>query len=288
MLLKDAKVVYVGGVPAKTVYVGSTLVWSALDPATSAYMAVTGLNVSYSPALDGLVKGLKTKGLWTKMNAIYPMIGGTAALHKWNLKDPRDLDVAYRLTFTGGTHTAVSGYRANPIGQTHNAPGRADTHCVPSAVLADVNSTHLAFYSLAAQAPGDKCDMGCYNWSGPGSRFHVIAYYTSGEYYYGMSEDGITQCPGIGHSAGLFVSTRTAADFQAGYRNGVLNGSSPAPPSKGLPPVPVHIGGINYYQQGPSDLPCGFASIGSGLSAQNNADLYTVVQAFQTALSRAV
>ena len=152
--------------------------------------------------------------------------------------------------------------------------------------MGSADSTHLAFYSLADQAPGDRCDMGCYNWDGPGSRFHIIAYYTSGEYYYGMSEDGITSCPGIGYSSGLFVSTRTATDFQAGYRNGVVNGSSVAFPSKGLPPVPVHIGGINYYQQGPSDLPCGFASIGAGLSPQNNADLYTVVQAYQTALGR--
>ena len=258
----------------------------ALDPDTTTYLTATGLDVSYAPALNGLVIGLKAKGLWSMMGAIYPFVGGTEALHKWNLKDPRDLDAAYRLTFNLGTHTMALGYRANPIGQTNNAAGRADTHFVPAAALGSADSTHLAFYSLADQAPADRCDMGCYNWDGPGSRFHVIAYYTSGEYYYGMSEDGITSAPGIGYSSGLFVATRTATDFQAGYRNGVVNGSSVAFPSKGLPPVPVHIGGINYYQQGPSDLPCGFASIGTGLSAQNNADLYTVVQQYQTALGR--
>jgi hypothetical protein len=260
---------------------------SLYDPATEAYLASTGLDQSYAPALDGLVVGLKTKGLWSKMAAIYPFIGGTADLHKWNLKDPRDLDAAYRLTFTAGTHTTALGYRANPVGQTMNAAGRADTHFIPSAALSDVDSTHLAFYSLADQAPADRCDMGCYNWDGPGSRFHVIAFYTSGEYYYGMSEDGITSCPGNGTSSGLFVSTRTAGNFQAGYRNGVVNGSSAAPSSKGLPPVSVHIGAINYYQQGPSDLPCGFASIGAGLGVQENADLYEVVQGYQTALGRA-
>ena len=30
---------------------------------------------------------------------LYPMIGGTANAHKFNWKDPRDLDVAYRLVY---------------------------------------------------------------------------------------------------------------------------------------------------------------------------------------------
>ena len=264
-VLNDADAMYLGGVAVDAVFLGAEQVWSGMDPDVKAYLTATGLDPAFAPTLDVLVAGLKRYGLWSKMAAIYPFIGGTEALHRWNLKDPRDTDDAYRLTFNFGTHTTALGYRPNPVGQTNNAPGRADTYLIPSAVLADVNSTHLAFYSLAAQAPGDHCDMGCYNWAGSGSRFHIIAYYTSGEFYYGMSEDGITSCPGIGHSAGLFVSTRTSFDFQAGYRNGVLNGSSVAYPSKGLPPVSVHIGGINYYQQGPSDLPCGFASVGTGL-----------------------
>ena len=58
-------------------------------------------------------------------------------------------------------------------------------------------------------------------------------------------------------------------------------------PSIWLPPTTVWVGGINTFVDR-TDLPCGFASIGTGLSPQNNADLYTVVQAFQTALGRQV
>jgi hypothetical protein len=41
------------------------------------------------------------------MTAIYPFVGGTATSHKYNLKDPRDLDAAYRIAFNGGwTHNS--------------------------------------------------------------------------------------------------------------------------------------------------------------------------------------
>ena len=89
-ILNDADALYLGDQAVDAVYAGTTLVWSALDPDTPAYLTATGLDASFAPALDGLVVGLKGYGLWTKMAAIYPFIGGTAALHKWNLKDPRD------------------------------------------------------------------------------------------------------------------------------------------------------------------------------------------------------
>ena len=41
------------------------------------------------------------------MKALYPFVGGTATSHKFNLKDPRDLDAAFRLQFNGGwTHNS--------------------------------------------------------------------------------------------------------------------------------------------------------------------------------------
>ena len=89
MKLADAKNVRVGAVQAKAVYAGTVKDWPSFDPATTAYMAATGLDPSYAPTLDALVVGLKTAGLWSKMRAIYPFIGGTAALHRWNRLDPR-------------------------------------------------------------------------------------------------------------------------------------------------------------------------------------------------------
>jgi alkaline phosphatase len=39
-------------------------------------------------AINDLVLDLKSANIWTKMKAVYPIVGGTALTHKWNLKNP--------------------------------------------------------------------------------------------------------------------------------------------------------------------------------------------------------
>lgn len=73
-------------------------------------------------AIDTFVISLKNafsltlgvNNLSTKFPAIYPMIGGTATAHKYNLSDAQDLDASYRLAFSGGiTHSRTG---ADPNG----------------------------------------------------------------------------------------------------------------------------------------------------------------------------
>lgn len=257
-----------------------------LDPDTQRFLDATGLPEYYAPALDWLVKGLKGTGLWVKMNAVYPFIGGTADFHKWNLIDPRDTDDAFRLTFTGGAHSDEQGYRANPQGMQVGSPNHADTHLVPLGLM-DQNSTHLAFYSLEDTPPGDRAEMGCFNWTGSSaSRFHIIARYVGpSAFYYGMSEEGANSNVGVPSADGLFVATRTGPTAQAGYHKGAVVQTSAAP-SIALPHVPIWLGAINVFAN-KSDIPCGFASVGSGLDAQNVADLNTVVSEYRLAVSHA-
>jgi len=59
-------------------------------------------------AVNTFVNNLKTAGVWTKMKAVYPLVGGTASTHKWNLVNPQDTDAAFRLVFSGGwTHSST-------------------------------------------------------------------------------------------------------------------------------------------------------------------------------------
>ena len=285
-VLNQADDIWLGTTHVDAIYAGDTQVWPpSLNRSTLDFMAATGLNPYYAPILDGLVVGLKQSGLWSKMVAVYPFIGGTAELHKWNLLDPRDDDTAYRLTFyDGGTmaHSDVLGYLANTDGNYIDG-GYADTHLIPSDVLADVNSTHLAYHSLAEVTPADRCEMGNYLWNGStGARFHIIACYVGNWFYYGLGEEGATNCPSS-TSVGLFVTTRTDAALTTAYRDGVKLDSSTNPPTNGLPTQSIWVGGIDAYR-GRSDLPCGFASIGSGLTPENVADLNTIVQQYQTAV----
>lgn len=110
-------------------------------------------------AVATLVTDLKNYGIWNKMKAIYPMVGGTSGSHKFNLKDPRDADSAYRLNFSGSW--------------THNSTGAildgsttyANTYLIPSSLYS------TGFYSFGAyRKNGSAVIMGAsgqftYDWS---------------------------------------------------------------------------------------------------------------------------
>ena len=57
------------------------------------------------------------EGVWTLNKALWLMLGGTAEAHKWNAKDPRDLDTAFRLTFPNGMTHDTFGITGNGTDQ---------------------------------------------------------------------------------------------------------------------------------------------------------------------------
>lgn len=285
--LSDASGVYVGAVPAAALYVGDGLAWSGMDDATRAYLDAAGSSLNgYEQTLDDLVVGLKDHTLWTPVvRCLHPFPGVSAAVDRFNLLDPRPLTSANYLTLSGGTHSTALGYRANALGTHRSSANHADTHFVPRSELA-ANSAGLVFY-CTQDTPGDgQCEMGAYAWDGNGgNRHHLLNNYGGGSCYYDCSTNGITSTI-VPNASGLFITTRTAANLQSLYRNGAL---VDATSYDGIahPNVSIHIGRINTFQDG-TDRPCGLAAVTQGFSAQNAADLYTVVQAYQTALGRAV
>ncbi|APZ82862.1 hypothetical protein [Flavobacterium phage FL-1] len=75
---------------------------SPIDLDAQAFITAVGtLDITNQNAIKQLVLNIKTYGLWDKIIAMWPKAGITASEHKWNLKDPRDLDAAYRQVFSG-------------------------------------------------------------------------------------------------------------------------------------------------------------------------------------------
>jgi hypothetical protein len=78
-------------------------------------------------AINTLVIDMKGYGVWSKMLAVYPFVGGTATSHKWNLVNPVDSNAAFRLMFFGGvTHNSdgIQGNTTNAYADTfvmHNS-----------------------------------------------------------------------------------------------------------------------------------------------------------------------
>lgn len=101
---------------------------SVINPDAQAFLTAAGItDPTQVNAVNTLVNGLQQDGIWSKMKAVYPFVGGTATTHKYNLKDPRDLDAAFRLAFNGGwTHNAngITGNGTNTYADTFSFSSR--------------------------------------------------------------------------------------------------------------------------------------------------------------------
>ena len=87
---------------------------------TATFGTVTGItDTKILDAIAWLETRLRLNYSWDAYKAIYPLVGGTADRHKWNLKDLRDDDAAYRVVWTNVTHSAT--------GMTGAAGGWGDT-----------------------------------------------------------------------------------------------------------------------------------------------------------------
>jgi hypothetical protein len=231
-------------------------------------------------AINTLVIDLKSYGIWTKMKAMYPFVGGTASAHKFNLKDPRDLNAAFRLVFSGGwTHNSNG---ALPNGTN----GYADTFLTPSTSLLQ-NSSHISYYSRT-QSNGTEVEIGSSTGFSPGDTGSLIEIRTSNITYFRINSPGTYVTYTDADSRAFYISNRTASNVVNGWRNSTKVGTGTTL-STGLSNRTFWLAGFNstgaaFY----STKQCAFASIGDGLTDTEASNLYTAVQAYQTTLSRNV
>lgn len=260
------------------------------DPDALAFIAAAGLTDStQKAAVDALVVALKADGIWTKLRAIYPFVGGTAEKHKWNLKDPRDLNAAYRLTFAGGWTHSATGAKGN------GTTGYADTHFVPSTdfntVGGECDDACMAVYSRESTNNLGNCyDMGASN-GGDGIWAGVITNYINGLAYFGVGTNSYTcnQPSPAPKGQGLYAANRAAGQSTRGYVNGMLL-IEPVYDYHVPPPYSLFVGASNRggSMAYPSPKEQALALIGDGLTQAQHTALYAAVQTFQTTLGRQV
>lgn len=255
-----------------------TPIKSALDTNALAFILAAGITDStQKSAINTLVLGLKSDNLWTKMKAVYPFVGGTATSHKFNLMNPVDSDAAFRLVFNGGwTHSATG---AKPNGTN----GWANTYVNGSVVLSQ-NSTHLSYYSRT-QSNGVEVEIG----AGSTSNGSLIEIRTSGITYYRVNSAASYITYSDSDSRAFYIANRSASNIVNGWRNStkVTTGTtaSTTPYNDNIYLGAFNDTGITSFY---STKECAFASIGDGLTDTEASNLYTLVQAFQTSLSRQV
>ena len=236
-------------------------------------------------AINNLVVGMKADGIWTKMKAIYPFVGGTASTHKWNLKDPRDLDAAFRLVFNGGWTHSSNG--ATPNGTN----GYADTKLNALSVLINQNY-HLSHYSRTQKTNANEIDLGADNGTAS-STLAIDQYYlgVSGKAFVAGGFPTYSIVINNTDTLGLMVGTRTSTTSAKMFMDGSFLAQNTTANVGTLPNLRLYLSAINTAGNVAAEYSAkqtAFSSIGDGLTDTEAANLYTRVQAFQTSLSRQV
>ena len=242
-------------------------------------------------AIENLVKGMKTDGTWTKMKAVYPFVGGTATTHKWNLKDPRDLDAAFRLVFNGGWTHSSNG--ATPNGVNAYADTRLN-------VLSNMSSynAHMSLYNRT-QSSGNILDIGAYDIVPPLNYVNEI-WRTFGATSRAMNgiqtndaDRFVVNYTGTPNIQAYYIWNTPSQSKQTIFRNNAKLGEQTITINAvARPNFNIYIGALllngNSNPILLSNRQTAFSSIGDGLTDTEAANLYSRVQAFQTSLSRQV
>ena len=238
-------------------------------------------------AINNLVLGLKADGIWTKMRCIYPFVGGTASSHKWNLKDPRDLNAAYRLQFNGGITHSNNGALPNGIN------GNANTFFNP--IILNTNSVHFSAYYRTQNLAG-YYEFGVQNFEpdpeGGGTIISCQEFLLSGTNFIAYGNGQQQNSAVVANNIGNYICTRINSSSHQLYKNATLLQSitDTAILSDGdmylMGHNTVYSSGGNYIFSGVEQI--AFSTIGDGLNNTESINLNTRITAFQTALSRNV
>ncbi len=247
------------------------------DVDAEAFMASGAANITDATqraAVTKLVIDLKAAGLWSKMLAIYPFVGGSANSHKFNLKDPRDADAAYRLSFVGTwTHSST--------GVTPNGSSYANTFLNPTTAAMSVSNKHISSYCRSTGAT--QCLIGAFTSSQGDGLFPNFS--NASDNYSTISRTPTLNSGGA--SQGFHVANRVStSEFQY-----TRNDSNLMTDTRAIGTNPNHSYYIGARNDGGAAIQGSasqqaFVTIGHGLTSTERTSLYTAVSQFNSLLSR--
>ena len=250
-----------------------------VDPDAQAFITAAAItDPTQQAAINQLVVDLKADNLWTKMKALYPFVGGTSTTTKWNLKDPRDLDAAYRIFWNGGWTWDSNGVTPN------GTNGWANTYFAPNTGTLNSNSIGYYIRTVNTSSSPDIVNMGGFDSSSSASTLISNASTVSGRL------NGTVISGSITGGTGLFSISKTSSTVTNVYKNGtsVSSGNSGGTLASSV----IYLGTTNIlgtaYGSGYVNNQFALVYISDGLSGAEMANLYTAVQAFQTTLGRQV
>jgi hypothetical protein len=208
---------------------------------------------------------------------------------KYNLKDARDLDAAFRLTWSGGWTYSATGATPNGTNAFADTCLNASTNLTPT-------STHFSYYSRTNNQRdsflGLTASLGA---PGPG-----VQLYLRGGGYTNQVHGAIGESTGTSgynniiatnnDSTGFYNIVRTAATASSLYKNNALLGTNTNSYSATFANQSLYLGARNYAGGGNlyDNRQVAFSTIGNGLTDNESFLLNQIVEKYQVALSRGV
>lgn len=248
------------------------------DDAT-VYYATTPQEITGSgiwTTVNDYIFGLKQAGLWTKVSVDYPIIGGTAARHAINIKDPSLYVVNY-----------VGAWVHNELGALGNG---TSTYANTGVLVGDVSSLYSNGLSYLSgtdnlETIDDTAQIGAANSL---TQISVLqGTKTSEDSAFGMRFNNNLLSKAQTGASGFWSGSRTSDTVSTGYKNGVqlISGNSGG---QLLPTVVVYFGGANLNNSlyGSSKQRIQNASIHQGLTGEETLAFYDLLVARETALGR--
>lgn len=251
--------------------------YSTLDSDAQAFITATAITDSaIINAINNLVVSLKSNSLWDKMKVIYPFVGGVEFTHKFNLKDPRNLDSAFRLSFNGTFIHSSNGIQGDGIS------AYANTFFIPSTHLLNA-SQHISIYSLTDSLANIR-DSGSYEVTT--SALALSIRWTNSICYMDLGNNFTSDL--VSNSLGHFLIKKNTSSLISGFKNGNLLSDESSVNTISNRNVYISALNNNNTPIGHSNRIYAFFSLGFGFTNTEVSNYYTIVQAFQTALGRNV
>ena len=254
-----------------------------VDPDAQAFITAAAItDPTQQSAINTLVVDLKGYNVWTKMKALYPFVGGSALAHKFNLKDPRDLDAAFRIIWNGGVTHDANGVQFGGVN------GWGDTKFN---INSYINNNHISLY-IRQNKDEVAVDCGVYNFGFPTTFIDIESRISNVAYFGNFTAGGDIISVANTDSRGLYINTRTSSTIFKIFKNNSQFGLTKTASSTGTLNGNLSLGArYNVSTSTPesySSKQVAFASIGDGLTDTEAANFYTAVQAFQTTLGRSI
>jgi hypothetical protein len=237
------------------------------------YTAGGSLSTTEANAVNDLVIDMKADGIWTKMKAIYPMVGASAAVCAQNL-----ISSSFTCTFSTGWTFASTGV----------TPSSAfmDTGLNMASELSQ-NNCHISVY-LRTNLTNNGVSIGSGN-SPLNGGVYIFPRLASTQSYFSVFNNTSGNTSGnVTSSLGLFTASRIASASEQFFQNTTKTSRNNT--STTVQNYNIFIGA--YNNQGTAERfdtrQNAFTSIGEGFTDTEQSNFYTAVQAMQTTLNRQV